>query len=313
MLLYTQHGVSSINTLYVGSTIGVRWTSAGSIDLLAVGMIRVNQDGTIYDEEYPYPFYVGTSLASDECECDTVNTTSYDPCYESLSCNDFTFKIPNDIITGYYQLIIRFNNEFNIKSDILTIICNENNCNSTGHGYCGNDGKCICDYGWSGDSCDYSVCDKWEFAICSINDCGSIIGSGNIKPKCFSSDCDSSINITYFEANDNQCLTSENEYECSDPHYEGSYCEIPVDYCSTLLNTNCTVDDLCEFSNVANACVYSDCNIFTTKEECEGNYTIYDNQWSIFCQWIDVGGNGYCNRVTCGGGLIIARLCKWRS
>ena len=39
------------------------------------------------------------------------------------------FKIPMDLNTGYYRLIIRFNNEFNVESDVLSIICNENNCN----------------------------------------------------------------------------------------------------------------------------------------------------------------------------------------
>ena len=71
-------------------------------------------------------------------------------------------------------------------------------------------------------------------------------------------------------AKDNQCLTADNDYTCSDPHYEGSYCEVPVDYCGTLDATACAAESLCEYANLPQYCVYSDCYTFTTEEECEG-------------------------------------------
>ena len=39
--------------------------------------------------------------------------------FTKLECNDFTFKIPTDITPGFYKLLVRFNNVFNIESSVL--------------------------------------------------------------------------------------------------------------------------------------------------------------------------------------------------
>ena len=46
-----------------------------------------------------------------------------------MSCNDFSFIIPDDLTPGYYRLVIRFNNQYYTESDIFTIECTDNICN----------------------------------------------------------------------------------------------------------------------------------------------------------------------------------------
>eukprot|EP01083_Nonionella_stella_P019496 54151_1 len=293
-------GLRSLDTLYIGSTIGIRWTSGGSIDSLAIGMIRVDveEDGlweqSLGDANY-WPFYVGNALALNQDNkesCDELDNE----CYEDITCNDFTFTIPTELSVGAYRVLIRFNNVYNLQSDVVNIICSESNCNSTGHGRCDDELtelNCICDDGWSGNSCDYSVCDSWTFAMCSTGGCETQ-DDGVVLPKCFTSQCDYNL----------VCNTTDG---CSDPHFEGAYCEIPNDYCSTLDGSkgSCNADAMCEYTTNG-LCVYSDCYSYKTEVACTGsNSTIkYDDSWNIFCEW----DNGYCNRITCGNDAL--PLCE---
>eukprot|EP01084_Bolivina_argentea_P210597 358393_1 len=82
-------GVSTINNLYIGNTINIRWKSTGDIKYLAVGMLAIDSiTGAAINSEYSYPFYVGNSLAKNNNneKCD-----NFDECYNDISCNDFTF------------------------------------------------------------------------------------------------------------------------------------------------------------------------------------------------------------------------------
>ena len=120
-------------------------------------MLAVDSNGDELEDEWG--FYVGTTLASNDRTCDDINGTNYDGCYNDLSCNDYSFYIPTDMLPGYYKLIMRFNNDWWIESNLLQVVCNENNCNSTGHGRCNDEGTgCICDEGWTGNSCEHSSC-----------------------------------------------------------------------------------------------------------------------------------------------------------
>ena len=103
-----------------------------------------------------------------------------------------------------------------------------------------------------------------------------------------------------------QCLSPQSNYECTDPNFEGYYCEVPVDYCSTLGATSCDNVDLCEYTTSLNSnrCVYSRCFAFDTEDECVGinetNYAHSNITWDTFCEWVTDGSDQYCNRVTCG-------------
>eukprot|EP01083_Nonionella_stella_P164502 544590_1 len=288
--------VSDLTQLLIGSTVGVRWTSGGAISLLAVGLQEVDaESGEAVTDNYEFPLYVGTSLAYDNSKCDD------DPCYENLQCNDFTFKIAESLIPSTYKLLIRFNNEFAIESPILTITCNENLCAPNGN--CSSDGsRCICAAGYSGDSCAVSLCHDWSFTRCDKDEygnCGST-GSLDYKSKCFNSTC----------SLDNMCGES-----CSNPNFDGEYCELPRDFCSTLLTEDACNDaslslDSCIWSD--SRCLYKECQIFTNQQECESwkqvennanntnssSYFVHENRWTTFCEWNS--SDSYCNRITCG-------------
>eukprot|EP00485_Elphidium_margaritaceum_P019594 CAMPEP_0202730350 /NCGR_PEP_ID=MMETSP1385-20130828/186595_1 /ASSEMBLY_ACC=CAM_ASM_000861 /TAXON_ID=933848 /ORGANISM="Elphidium margaritaceum" /LENGTH=1359 /DNA_ID=CAMNT_0049396623 /DNA_START=346 /DNA_END=4425 /DNA_ORIENTATION=+ len=322
-------GVSSLTDVYVGSTVSLRWQSGGGVNLLAVGMIEVDEDGVQMNAD-DWPFYVGTSLAVDNEECDSENSTSFDPCYASLSCNDFSFKVPTDISTGYYRVLVRFNNDFNVESNVIQVHCSENNCNSAGHGRCNDEGTgCECDEGWYGESCEHSACIDWSFAQCDRDEngnCGSL-GFTEYKPKCFGASCDSSIlsfNYTVDDELINQCLYAVNDFDsgasdvhnCDNPHFEGDYCEIPRDFCGTLTSESACVDNtdnitLGECEWFAGKCVYAECAQFQSQGDCEGGsgndtavFFSSDATYAMFCQWIEDGSNSYCNRVTCGGDVL---------
>eukprot|EP01084_Bolivina_argentea_P153613 267848_1 len=143
----------NLSSLLVGASVGVRWMSTGDIALLAVGLVEVDaESGQVIGD---FPLYVGSSLAHDDSTCDVVNTTEYDGCFVHLDCNDFTFTIPLDLVPSSYKLLIRFNNEFAVESPVVDIECNEYLCGD--HGTCGDDG-CVCEHGWSGESCAESLC-----------------------------------------------------------------------------------------------------------------------------------------------------------
>eukprot|EP00485_Elphidium_margaritaceum_P010738 CAMPEP_0202686732 /NCGR_PEP_ID=MMETSP1385-20130828/2498_1 /ASSEMBLY_ACC=CAM_ASM_000861 /TAXON_ID=933848 /ORGANISM="Elphidium margaritaceum" /LENGTH=1765 /DNA_ID=CAMNT_0049341379 /DNA_START=29 /DNA_END=5329 /DNA_ORIENTATION=+ len=336
-------GVTTLTELYIGAMVYIRWRSGGDVNLLAVGMIEVDAEGEQVNAD-DWPFYVGSGLAADKSTCDTRNSTTFDPCYLELSCNDFAFRVPTDIPAGYYKLLVRFNNEFNVDSGVLTVRCSEDNCNSAGHGRCNADGTgCECDDGWFGDSCSESSCTDWSFAQCDRDEngnCGSL-GTTEYKPKCFGADCDATVRNFSFVGDDgdelkNQCayeestyepVASENGFNCDNPHFEGDYCEIPRDFCGKFLSESACEDsgvtrgsdaDLCAWNaNVAGGgrCVYQQCAGFLTETACEvngrndndtANVTFYasNSTYAMFCEWIEVGATSYCNRVTCGDGVL---------
>ncbi|MCP5016849.1 MAG: hypothetical protein GY938_16510, partial [Ketobacter sp.] len=86
-------GISSLSTLYIGASVGLRWTSGGDVDDLAVGMIEVDGETGEPIASDTWPTYVGESLAQDNSDCDVVNTTDYDGCFTRLECNDFNFEV----------------------------------------------------------------------------------------------------------------------------------------------------------------------------------------------------------------------------
>ena len=271
-----------------------------------------------------WPFYVGTSLAQDDNTCDDRNSSSWDPCLLKLECNDFTFAVPASTTPTTYKLVIRFNDEFEIESPILTILCSEDNCNSAGHGTCNSDDSgCDCDSGWSGDSCSYSLCDQWAFAVCDkdeFGNCGSL-GKTEWKPTCFNATCDATNATTSDDSVGNQCLPDSNDNSCSNPNFEGSYCEIPTDFCSTFDDGS---ENACNEATIYNLnscvyrsdlsspkCLYQQCSQFLSQTQCEdgiGNETSTffesDTSWTMFCEWIDDGTDQYCNRITCGGSVL---------
>eukprot|EP01084_Bolivina_argentea_P210600 358396_1 len=129
--------VSTLNNLQIGSMVSIRWNSTGELSQLSVGMIHMYENGSEYNSHTQWPFYVGDSLANDANQlCQIINSSLYDPCYEELACNDFSFIIPEHLIPGYYKIFVRFNKEYNIESNIFNIQCTNNICNSAGNGQC---------------------------------------------------------------------------------------------------------------------------------------------------------------------------------
>jgi len=299
----------SLTDLKVGATVGLRWLSAGDIELLAVGMRKVEDvDGDGLEDDV-WPFYVGNSLAHDDSTCDyDDNSTNYDPCLEKLECNDFTFTIPTSTVPGQYRIVIRFNNVYNIETEPLAVECSESNCNSAGHGQCNAEGTgCDCDDGWSGDSCADSVCLDWTFSVCQRDEdgnCGSL-GQSDVKPHCFNSSC-STLNATDYVVGD-ECIDDTTASGCSNEHFEGSYCEVPRDFCGAQ-STESECDQYpveCQWNSTR--CLYSQCAQFVTESECEGSNnetTLFASNasWSMFCEWHS--DEGYCNRITCGDGAL---------
>eukprot|EP01083_Nonionella_stella_P083704 231510_1 len=51
-----------------------------------------------------------------------VNETVDDPCFEDLSCNDFSFVFPTDLTPGYYKILVRYNTEHYVESTQLILM-----------------------------------------------------------------------------------------------------------------------------------------------------------------------------------------------
>lgn len=160
------------------------------------------------------------------------------------------------------------------------------------------------------------MCIPWTFSVCDRDEdgnCGSL-GKSDYKPRCFNASCSMDVmgNGTSYEPGD-ECYDSATDSGCSNEHFEGSFCEIPRDLCGAQ-STETACDSYpveCEWSS--GRCVYSQCNQFSDETTCEGvtssNSTTYDvtlfasnASWSMFCEWN--ADDGYCNRITCGDGVL---------
>lgn len=60
--------------------------------------------------------------------------------------------------SGHYKILVRFNNDIQVTSQVFTVLCSEIKCNR-GHGNCSDVyGQCMCDQYSHGQFCDQSNC-----------------------------------------------------------------------------------------------------------------------------------------------------------
>ena len=265
---------SSLDTLYVGETVYLRWNSTGDLDYLAVGLIPLDPDS-----KQLWPEYVGETLATDNQACDSENGTSYDPCFNDTSCDDFGFEITSDITPGFYQIIVRFNEDFEVLSKNITIECNPDFCNKSGHGYCNDTfSECVCTDDYYGGSCSSYNCSEWEFRTTNAD----AWSESTFYDKCHWGD---------------ECIANATDVDdlcdCG-IHWGGTYCEHPIDGCSTFVDkTECDTEEAstgwCVWDSGSGSCVYDECYDYD-ESEC-ANLNI-----STTCYWDE---DGYCARITC--------------
>eukprot|EP01083_Nonionella_stella_P164501 544586_1 len=271
---------NTLSDLYIGSVVGIRWNSTGAFSQLSVGMSAVDEENNTQ-----WPFYVGISLAADHNQaCQMSNESVYDPCLVDLSCNDFSFVLPDDLMPGNYKILVRYNKEYYVESDVFMVHCANHICAAAENGQCAvddTDNVCECDEYWYGNRCDHSVCKPWTIIPHSCE--SDVFCDHEEKPKCLEGVCD----IT--NINDELC-------ECNLDH-DGMYCELPNNYCNTITDpdTCASAASSCTFDST-HGCVFSDCFALTNAECTDENALEKDQTWPIYCEWND---NGYCDRISC--------------
>lgn len=88
-------GVTTLRNATVGDRLHVRWNSSGDLELLSVGIMKLN------DKNWKWPRYLGVGLVEDKQDCDVT-----DPFWESSDCDDFNFQIP-DFVTPYVFITLQ--------------------------------------------------------------------------------------------------------------------------------------------------------------------------------------------------------------
>ncbi|ETO29129.1 hypothetical protein RFI_07995 [Reticulomyxa filosa] len=236
-------GVYSITNLTVGDTISLRWNSTGNLQSLAVGLWNRDPDSWVQ--------YAGSGLATDNQNCT-------DPYLLKLECDDYSFQIPAGLIPGEYQILVRFNNEHTIYSEVLNITCSDGLCNSTGHGQCSaNKTECDCSDNWFGSSCGSYLCSPWSFA----KQGGDAYSDPVTFPRCVNLNVSNAC-LPSATSTDSLCKCNADSLLASKvAHYEGTYCEVPIDGCGGLSTSRCTGEsNYCELSG--SSCLYKYCAQF---------------------------------------------------